>query len=76
MVFHYRAVFFFVHFQTELLSSQGAEGIPVPYSSEDPLYDQLASFTPTGHHSAHCLLVSGGLDICCLSEPGQEVGTH
>lgn len=54
---------------------QGAEGVPVPYSSENPLYDKLASVASAGHHPAHRLLVPGGLDICRLSEPGQEVGS-
>lgn len=62
--------------QCELVPPQGAEGVPVSYSPEDPLYDQLASATSAGHHSAHRLLVPGGLDICCLSKPGQEVGSH
>lgn len=55
---------------------QGVEGVPVPHGPENPLHDQLASAASAGHHPAHCLLVPGGLDICRLSECGQEDGSH
>lgn len=62
--------------RASLVPPQGAEGVSVPNSPEDPLYDQLPSVAPAGYHPAHRLLVPGGLDICCLSEPRQEVGSH
>lgn len=55
---------------------QGSEGVLVPYSTEDSLYDQLAGVASAGHHPAHRVLVPGGLDICRLSAPRQEAGTY
>lgn len=62
--------------RASLLPPQGAEGVSVPNSSEDPLYDQLSSVASAGYHPTHRLLVPGGMDICRLSEPRQEVGSH
>lgn len=73
-----RTVYFFQRCRTDFVFSlpQGAEGVPVQDSPEDPLHDQLEGAASAGHHPAHRLLVPGGVDICRLSEPRQEVGSH
>lgn len=57
-----------------LLSSlaQGAEGVPVPHRSEDPVHDQLEGPEAAAGHPAGRLVVLGGVDVGCVPEPRAE----
>lgn len=54
--------------------AQGAEGVPVPHCTEDPLHDQLEGSEAAAGHPAGRLVVPGGVDVGCVPEPRAEPG--
>lgn len=59
---------------SSLLSSlaQGAEGVPVPHRTEEPVHDQLEGSEAAAGHLAGRLVVLGGVDVGCVPEPRAE----